>query len=144
MAKDPTLEPQSGGGSEEHALKRTSEAVFTIEQLLSLSGEQLDQRKTAFEIAKLEREDKEKRNEGWFQKLAQYLTPIAAITGIIVSGATIYTLLGSYNSARRQDDQKYFNELVQSASGEKKGSGQRIAGILLLRQYWEKKSTSVS
>jgi uncharacterized protein YjbI with pentapeptide repeats len=124
----------------------TAPESSSIDHLLSLSDGELTRRKLALETAKLEREEKEKREEGRFQKLAQklapYLTPTAAIVGIIASVVTAYTLVGNFNSAlkdaaQRQTEnaQKHFDDLVQSASRADNGTGQRIAGILSLRQY---------
>jgi uncharacterized protein YjbI with pentapeptide repeats len=39
---------------------------------------------------------------------------------------------------RTEAEQKYFSDLVQSASKTDNGTGQRVAGILLLKQYWGK------
>jgi len=114
----------------------TAPEALTIEDLLKLSAEELDRRKSVFEVAKLAREEREKKNEGWLQKLAPHLTPIAAFTGIVLSLGTILSFVWTNYSSKKEAEQKYFSDLVQSASQDKNGTAQRIAGILLLRQYW--------
>jgi uncharacterized protein YjbI with pentapeptide repeats len=114
-----------------------------ITDLLKLTSEELTRRKTAFEVAKLASEAQEKKKEGRLQKLAPYLTPIAAFTGIILSIGTILGLVWNSYESRTEAEQKYFNDLVQSASKKDNGTGQRIAGILLLKHYWGKANYEV-
>lgn len=106
---------------------------------MKLTPEEFTRRKTAFEVAKIASEAEEKKKEGRLQKLAPHLTPIAAFTGIILSIGTILGLVWNSFATRMESEQKYFNDLVQSASKSDNGLGQRIAGILLLKQYWEAK-----
>jgi len=109
---------------------------FGIIDLLKLNPEQLNRTKMAFEVAMLARDAEEKKKEGPLQKLAPHLTPIAAFTGIILSIGTILSLVWNSYETRTESEEKYFNDLVQSASESDNGTGQRIAGIFLLKQYW--------
>jgi uncharacterized protein YjbI with pentapeptide repeats len=109
-----------------------------ITDLLKLTPEELTRRKTAFEVAKLASEAEEKKKQGPLQKIAPHLTPIAAFTGIILSIGTILSLVWNSYETRTEAERKYFNDLVQSASKSDNGTGQRIAGILLLKHYWGK------
>jgi len=108
----------------------------SILDLLQFSTDELARRKTALEVAKLATEAEGKRKEGWLEKRAPILTPIAAFTGIILSIGTILSLIWNAAESRSEAEQKYFSDLVQSASKKENGPGQRIAGILLLGQYW--------
>jgi uncharacterized protein YjbI with pentapeptide repeats len=107
----------------------------SFDHLLGLSEDELRRRKMALEAAKLEREEREKREEGPLQKMAPYLTPIAAMIGIIVSVATVYTVVGNFSNALNENAQKHFDDLIQNASRPENGTGQRIAGVLSLKHY---------
>jgi hypothetical protein len=104
----------------------------------------------ASEKAKLEFRELQRRDRVWSRFLTACGIAVPLIVGLASLAVSLFSLTIAQNTAVSQQEKnkseiqaseaKQVADLIQSAADTKRGPGEPVASILLLRQYWQRSS----